>query len=87
MLSRSSWAGFAGLALILGLIPSPPHAPRPLSERETIITTAHDGTPGKQRSGAQKLTGDFAPRLVELTDDVLFGDVWPDPSWPGGIAG
>ncbi|PFN78558.1 4-carboxymuconolactone decarboxylase [Bacillus sp. AFS076308] len=25
---------------------------------------------------AQKLLGDFAPKLVELTDDVLFGDVW-----------
>jgi 4-carboxymuconolactone decarboxylase len=23
-----------------------------------------------------KLVGDFAPKLVELTDDVLFGDVW-----------
>ncbi|MCU6480632.1 carboxymuconolactone decarboxylase family protein [Arthrobacter sp. A2-55] len=25
---------------------------------------------------AQQLIGDFAPKLVELTDDVLFGDVW-----------
>ena len=25
---------------------------------------------------AQKLIGDFAPKLVSLTDDVLFGDVW-----------
>jgi 4-carboxymuconolactone decarboxylase len=30
----------------------------------------------KQPSAAQKLIGDFAPKLVELTDDVLFGDVW-----------
>ena len=28
------------------------------------------------RSIAQQLIGDFAPKLVELTDDVLFGDVW-----------
>lgn len=27
-------------------------------------------------SPAQQLIGDFAPKLVELTDDVLFGDVW-----------
>jgi 4-carboxymuconolactone decarboxylase len=27
-------------------------------------------------SGAQKMLGDFAPALVELTDDVLFGQVW-----------
>jgi 4-carboxymuconolactone decarboxylase len=28
---------------------------------------------------AQRLIGDFAPKLVELTDDVLFGDVWARP--------
>jgi len=28
------------------------------------------------RTPAQKLIGDFAPKLVSLTDDVLFGDVW-----------
>jgi len=27
----------------------------------------------------QKAFGDFAPKLVELTDDVLFGDVWERP--------
>jgi 4-carboxymuconolactone decarboxylase len=26
--------------------------------------------------GAQNLIGDFAPKLVELTDGVLFDDVW-----------
>lgn len=30
-------------------------------------------------SVAQKLIGDFAPKLVELTDEVLFGDVWERP--------
>jgi len=30
----------------------------------------------KKLSRAQELMGDFAPRLAELTDDVLFGDVW-----------
>ena len=25
---------------------------------------------------AQRAIGDFAPKLVELTDEVLFGDVW-----------
>jgi 4-carboxymuconolactone decarboxylase len=30
----------------------------------------------KEPSGAEKMFGDFAPKLVELTDDVLFGDVW-----------
>ena len=27
-------------------------------------------------TAAQKMIGDFAPKLVELTDEVLFGDVW-----------
>jgi 4-carboxymuconolactone decarboxylase len=30
----------------------------------------------QELSTAQKLVGDFAPKLAELTDDVLFGDVW-----------
>lgn len=30
-------------------------------------------------SAAQKLVGDIAPKLAELTDDVLFGDVWARP--------
>ncbi|UVJ38930.1 carboxymuconolactone decarboxylase family protein [Arthrobacter sp. CJ23] len=30
-------------------------------------------------SPAQQLIGDFAPKLVQLTDDVLFGDVWERP--------
>jgi 4-carboxymuconolactone decarboxylase len=32
-----------------------------------------------QRTPAQRLIGDFAPKLVELTDNVLFGDVWARP--------
>ncbi|MDI1447465.1 carboxymuconolactone decarboxylase family protein [Polyangium sp. 6x1] len=33
----------------------------------------------KPATAAQKAIGDFAPKLVELTDDVLFGDVWERP--------
>ena len=28
-------------------------------------------------SGAERMFGDFAPALVQFTDDVLFGEVWP----------
>ncbi len=28
---------------------------------------------------AQRIMGDFAPKLAQLTDDVLFGDVWARP--------
>lgn len=31
------------------------------------------------QSPAQKSIGDFAPKLAELTDDVLFGDIWGRP--------
>src|ERR1700749_1390377 len=30
-------------------------------------------------SAAQKLIGDFSPKMVELTDEVLFGDIWERP--------
>lgn len=30
----------------------------------------------QEPSVAQQLVGDFAPKLGQLTDDVLFGDVW-----------
>jgi 4-carboxymuconolactone decarboxylase len=30
----------------------------------------------QEESTAQKMVGDFAPKIVELTDDVLFGDIW-----------
>lgn len=33
----------------------------------------------KEPSAAQKLIGDFDPKLAELTDNVLFGDVWERP--------
>ena len=29
-----------------------------------------------QQTRAQQMIGDFAPKLVSLTDDVLFGDIW-----------
>ncbi len=33
----------------------------------------------KEPSAAKKMIGDFAPKLVELTDRVLFDDVWERP--------
>lgn len=36
-------------------------------------------TDAQEQTPAQKLIGDFAPKLVSLTDDVLFGDVWARP--------
>jgi len=35
--------------------------------------------PLAQPRPSQKAIGDFAPKLAELTDDVLYGDVWERP--------
>lgn len=35
--------------------------------------------PPVQSSAAREALRSFAPKLVELTDDVLFGDVWERP--------
>jgi 4-carboxymuconolactone decarboxylase len=32
-----------------------------------------------QPSPAQQMIGDIAPKLADLTDNVLFGDVWERP--------
>ena len=32
-----------------------------------------------QQTPAQRLMGDIAPKLADLTDSVLFGDVWERP--------
>jgi 4-carboxymuconolactone decarboxylase len=55
----------------------------------TLSTLAHAQAPalnraeresGKQQATpAQRLMGDLAPKLAELTDNVLFGDVWERP--------
>ncbi|CAG1015718.1 4-carboxymuconolactone decarboxylase [Anaerolineae bacterium] len=43
----------------------------------TLSSTPGGGiTMSKEPSAAQKMIGDFTPKLVELTDNVLFGDVW-----------
>ena len=39
-----------------------------------------------QQSRAQQLMGDIAPKLADLTDSVLFGDVWARPQLSRRIA-
>lgn len=38
-----------------------------------------DAPVSKQSKAAEKMIGDFAPKLVELTDRVLFDDIWERP--------
>ena len=42
-------------------------------------STPKDHPHARPPSPAQQMIGDYAPKLVELTDDVLFGDVWERP--------
>lgn len=54
-----------------------------VSDEQYAATPAASGAPagdGDQPSRAQQLMGDIAPGLAELTDDVLFGQVWADPA-------
>jgi 4-carboxymuconolactone decarboxylase len=32
-----------------------------------------------QQTPGQRIIGDFSPKLAELTDDVVFGDIWERP--------
>ncbi len=45
------------------------------------LTTEESATPHRsaQPRPSQRAIGDFAPKLAELTDDVLYGDVWERP--------
>lgn len=44
-------------------------------------TQAHGApVPAAKGTVAQNMFGDIAPKLAELTDNVLFGDVWERPA-------
>src|SRR3954453_18445844 len=45
-----------------------------ISETETQMNKE-----GAAPTRAEQLIGDFSPKLVSLTDDVLFGDIWTRP--------
>jgi 4-carboxymuconolactone decarboxylase len=47
------------------------------------MTTMPEPQPEPQpQSAAHQIIGDFAPKMVSLTDDVLFGDVWERAELP-----
>ena len=47
--------------------------------RPRPAAAAAAAAPADQPTRAQQIMGDFAPKLAQLTDDVLFGDVWARP--------
>ena len=50
-----------------------------MASAQSQTPTKPDAAPAQQQSRAQQLMGDIAPKLAELTDNVLFGDVWERP--------
>lgn len=48
-----------------------------MANAQSQTPTASDAT--KQTSRAQQLFGDIAPKMAELTDNVLYGDIWERP--------
>jgi 4-carboxymuconolactone decarboxylase len=61
-----------GAIMLAGGISSA-HAQQPAPDAPAASAPATGQTP------AQRLMGDIAPKLAELTDSVLFGDVWERP--------
>lgn len=54
-----------------------------LSGGISIMAHAQSGTPAasgtQQQSRAQQLMGDISPKMAELTNDVLYADIWERP--------
>jgi 4-carboxymuconolactone decarboxylase len=51
----------------------------PVRAQESSVAPARSAAGSGQQTPAQRLIGDFAPKLVELADNVLFGDVRARP--------
>jgi 4-carboxymuconolactone decarboxylase len=67
----SGWMASAALAFAAAA--ATPELARAQSQAPVPASSA--SAPGAQTS-AQRMFGDVNPKLAELTDDVLFGDVW-----------
>ena len=65
-----------GAMVLIGGVVAPAHA-----QGSPPAAPAPSPAPSEaaQPTQAQRLMGDIAPKLAELTDNVLFGDVWERP--------
>jgi 4-carboxymuconolactone decarboxylase len=50
-----------------------------MGHAQSNTPAATDKTGTQQQSRAQQLMGAMAPKLAELTDNVLYGDIWERP--------
>jgi 4-carboxymuconolactone decarboxylase len=66
--------------LALGTMMAAESVPTPSHAQGTTAPAATSSTPAaKPLTRVQQLLGDIAPKMVELTDGVLFGDIWERP--------
>jgi 4-carboxymuconolactone decarboxylase len=74
----TSWLAVSALATLSAA------ASVPVCAQEVAHATARPSPPAStqtpaQATTAQRMFGDVNPKLAQLTDDVLFGDVWKRP--------
>jgi 4-carboxymuconolactone decarboxylase len=50
-----------------------------MANAQSQTPATSDTAPAQQQSRAQQLYGDIAPKMAELTDEVLYGDIWERP--------
>ena len=62
----------AGAMMVAGFLPTSARAQAVPPAAQAPSAPAVD----RQLTPIQRMMGGFAPKLVELTDNVLFGDVW-----------
>jgi len=80
---------FAASTLATGLVALAGSVALPaLAQSTSAVAPATASIPGSNfsspaggvpQTAAQRLVGDIAPKLADLTDNVLFGDVWARP--------
>jgi 4-carboxymuconolactone decarboxylase len=72
-----------GAMMLMGSMLTPVHAQGSPSGAPAAAPAAPAAAPaalgGVQPTRAQQLMGGIAPKLADLTDSVLFGDVWERP--------
>ena len=76
MKKKSVAGSLAGVAVALATAVSTPAQAQAFAPAGTAAAAPATGGPS---TPAQRMFGDISPKLAELTDDVLFGDVWARP--------
>lgn len=69
----------AGFLAIGGVLTEGISTPARAQSTPSVAPAQSASNLNAQATPAQRSMGDIAPKLVELTDNVLFGDVWERP--------